>query len=164
MSIVLIRIDDRLIHGQVIEGWLKTIRVDRILVASDEVAKDELQKQLMAIAIPEDVKLTITGIDDSVKIINDGHSTKERILVLVPDIQSVLRMAEQNVDIESVNLGGLHWSEGKKQYLKSVSLDEQDIGHLEEIKKKGIEIEARALPMDDRIDILKLIEEQSGKK
>lgn len=161
MSIVLIRIDDRLIHGQIIEGWLKTVHADRILVVSSDVVNDEVQKQLMGLAVPENIKLTIAGVKDSVEIINTGHDTRERILVLVPDIETVLKMIELKVDIESLNLGGLHWSQGKTQYLKAVSLDEKDIEHLKEIKKRGIEIESRALPLDDRLDILKFIEEKS---
>ncbi len=161
MSIVLIRIDDRLIHGQIIEGWLKTVHADRILVVSDEVVDDKIQKQLMGLAVPENVKLTIADVKDSVEIINAGHDTQERILVLVPDIETVLKMIKLKADIESLNLGGLHWSQGKTQYLKAVSLDEKDIEQLKEIKKRGIEIESRALPMDDRIDILKFVEEKS---
>ena len=161
MSIVLIRIDDRLIHGQIIEGWLKTVHADRILVVSDEVVDDKIQSQLMGLAVPEYIKLTIADVKNSVEIINAGHDTKERILVLLPDIQTASRMIELKADIESLNLGGLHWSQGKTQYLKAVSLDEKDIEQLKEIKKRGIEIESRALPMDDRLDILKFIEEQS---
>ncbi len=162
MSIVLIRIDDRLIHGQVIEGWLKVVHADTILVVSDEVIHDEIQSQLMGLAVPENVKLTIADVKDSVEIINAGHDTQERILVLVPDIETVLKMIKLKADIESLNLGGLHWSQGKTQYLKAVSLDEKDVGQLEEIKKRGIEIESRALPMDDRIDILKFIEKNAN--
>mgnify|MGYP001619382978 CR=1 FL=1 len=130
MSIVLIRIDDRLIHGQVIEGWLKTVHADRILVVSDEVIHDKIQSQLMGLAVPENVKLTIADVKDSVKIINDGHDTKERILVLLPDIETASKMIELKADIESLNIGGLHRSEGKTQYLKAVSLDEKDIEQL----------------------------------
>ncbi|PKM92971.1 MAG: hypothetical protein CVU80_00610 [Elusimicrobia bacterium HGW-Elusimicrobia-4] len=164
MSIVLIRIDDRLIHGQVIEGWLKVIHADTILVVSDEVVDDEIQSHLMGLAVPENIKLTIADVKDSVKIINTGHDIQERILVLVPDIETASKMIELKADIESLNLGGLHWSQGKTQYLKAVSLDEKDIEQLKEIKKRGIEIESRALPMDDRIDILKFVEEKSEKK
>ena len=102
---------------------------------------DEIQKQLMGLAVPENVKLTIADVKDSVKIINAGYDTEERILVLVPDIETVLKMIKLKADIESLNLGGLHWSQGKTQYLKAVSLDEKDIEQLKEIKKRGIEIE-----------------------
>ncbi|MBI5574029.1 MAG: PTS sugar transporter subunit IIB [Elusimicrobia bacterium] len=161
MSIVLIRIDDRLIHGQVIEGWLKTVHADTILVVSDEVVNDEIQKQLMGLAVPENIKLTIADVKNSVEIINAGHETEERIFVLVPDIETVSKMIELKVEMESLNLGGLHWSQGKTQYMKAVSLDEKEIKQIKEIKKRGIEIESRALPMDDRMDILKFIEEKS---
>ncbi|MFA5779839.1 MAG: PTS sugar transporter subunit IIB [Elusimicrobiota bacterium] len=163
MSIVLIRIDDRLIHGQIIEGWLKTVHADRILIVSEEAVHDEIQSQLMGLAVPENIKLTIADVKKSVEIINAGHDTEERILVLVPDIETASKMIELKVDIESLNLGGLHWSQGKTQYLKAVSLDEKDIEQLKEIKKRGIEIESRALPMDDRLDILKFIEEKPEK-
>ncbi|MDO8735330.1 MAG: PTS sugar transporter subunit IIB, partial [Elusimicrobiota bacterium] len=65
MSIVLIRIDDRLIHGQIIEGWLKTVHADRILVVSDEAVHDEIQSQLMGLAVPENIKLTIADVKKS---------------------------------------------------------------------------------------------------
>ena len=65
MTIKVVRIDDRLIHGQIVQGWLKLIQIDKILVVSDEVAKDEMQKVLLSMAVPSNIKLFIKNIKDA---------------------------------------------------------------------------------------------------
>ena len=65
MTIKIVRIDDRLIHGQIVQGWLKTVDVDKILIISDEVAGDEMQQILLSMAVPSSVKLVIKNIKDA---------------------------------------------------------------------------------------------------
>ena len=158
MAIVLVRIDDRLIHGQVIEGWLKIVRANHIVVVSDEAAQDAFQKALMQMAVPEDVQVSILGLQDSVSMLRDKVSAAERILVLLPGPKEALELVERGVVFESINVGGMHYVQGKEQVTRSVSLSQEDRKLLQSLSQKGIMLEGRATPSDESLDFRALLE------
>ncbi len=153
MSVVLLRIDDRLVHGQVVEGWLKSIRANRIVVASDPVAADETQKALYLLAVPQGIELSCLSIQETAQAWEDPIWKKERVLVLVSSPQDVVELVERGAKIESVNVGGMHYKEGRVQILKAVSVDDKDVAALRTLARRGILLEARPLPLDEPIDI-----------
>ncbi|OGS24024.1 MAG: hypothetical protein A2314_02575 [Elusimicrobia bacterium RIFOXYB2_FULL_50_12] len=157
MSIILVRIDDRLIHGQIVEGWLKPINANHILVISDDVARDRMQQILLGMAVPKGVKFTSLSVDEGSKKINDGFFNKDRVLLLVPGPEPLLRLLRLGVKFESVNVGGMHYGPGKKQILRTLCVDKDDIDTLMEIGKQGVELEGRVLPDDERINIMEVI-------
>ncbi|MDR1194994.1 MAG: PTS sugar transporter subunit IIB [Endomicrobium sp.] len=160
MTIELIRIDDRLVHGQIVQGWLKVININKIVVVSDEVANDQMQKMLLSMAVPSNVDLEIETIKDVSGNALDGKYDKPKTMFLFSNPSDVLDMIENGVGVKSVNVGGMHFTNGKKQLLCNVSVDEKDIEALEKIHRKGIEIEGRVLPADDRIDVFTVIEKE----
>ena len=157
MPIVLSRIDDRLIHGQVVEGWLRKIRVNYIIVVSDEVAGDKMQQTLLGMAAPSDVRVSSFSIEDAgTKLVSDQFSD-ESIMLLFSCPGDVLRLLKTGVKLSSVNVGGMHYSTGKKQILRNLSVDEDDIKVFYEIDKLGVELEGRILPNDQRKNIMEII-------
>lgn len=160
MPIVLARIDDRLIHGQIVQGWLKNIDVDRILVASDGVANDPLQRMLMAMAVPANIELEIKNVCEASEFISGGNYDKQRIMILAASPKDFLYMIENGAPIKSVNIGGMHFVSGKRQLLCNLSVDDEDIKNLRGIYEKGIEIECRVLPSDERTNIIPVIEKE----
>jgi|AGTN01.1.fsa_nt_gi Phosphotransferase system, mannose/fructose/N-acetylgalactosamine-specific component IIB len=162
MPIVLVRIDDRLVHGQVVEGWLKTIHVSHIVVVSDEVAKDKMQQTLLGMAVPSSIKVTNLSVEDAAKQLKARQFEKERIMLLLSRPRDVLRLVEQGVALTSVNVGGMHYSLGKRQLLRNLSVDPGDISDLQAISRFGIELEGRVLPADERVDIIAVINKDQG--
>src|SRR3989339_648619 len=160
MSIILVRIDDRLIHGQIVEGWLKPINANHILVISDDVARDRMQQILLGMAVPIGVKFTSLSVDEGAKKINDEFFAKDRVLLLVPGPEPLLRLLRQGVKFESVNVGGMHYGPGKKQILRTLCVDKDDIDTLMEIRSMGIELEGRVLPDDERMDITDVLKRE----
>ncbi|MCL2485640.1 MAG: PTS sugar transporter subunit IIB [Endomicrobia bacterium] len=160
MPIVLVRIDDRLIHGQIVQGWLKNINVDKIFVVSDIVAQDSMQQMLMSMAVPSNIELEIKNVCDSVQPVISGHNEKTRIMILASNPKDVLHMIENGAPIKSVNVGGMHFVNGKRQLLCNLSVDDDDVRHLYKIYEKGIEIEGRVLPADERANIVTIIEKE----
>ncbi len=158
MSITLIRIDDRLIHGQVIQGWVKDKRIQRIFVCNDEVAGDEMRKALMEIAVPVELKISILSIEEAAKATLTVQFTREKTLFLFTTPRDLVRFVGLGIAVKSVNIGAMHFSSGKKQILETVSVDEDDISAFQELAKGGIELEVRALPTDVKKDILKFLE------
>ena len=157
MPIVLTRIDDRLIHGQVVEGWLKKIRVTHMMVVSDEAARDEMQKTLLGMAAPSNVKVSTFSVEEAASKIQSNIFNKDFLLLLFSNPKDGLRFINYGGKIDSINVGGMHYSYGKKQLLRNFSVDDADISALEEIHKLGIELEGRILPDDARINVMDVL-------
>jgi PTS system mannose-specific IIB component len=153
MPVELLRIDDRLVHGQVVEGWVKALRINHIVVASDSVAADETQKALYFLAVPQGVELTCIRLAEAAEAWKTGRWKDARTLMLVSSPEDVLRLFDAGAPVQSVNLGGLHYRGGRIQVLKGISLDDADARALKTLAGKGILLEARALPLDEPVDI-----------
>ena len=148
-----LRIDDRLIHGQVTVAWSKHVGAQRIMVANDEVANDEIQKSLLPLAAPPGVEVTISSIEEANRYLEDNKKT----FLLVKNPHDALRLIETGVEIKEINLGNMGYSEGKKTIKKSLSLSKKDISHLISLKDKNIKVYFQMLPQDRRIALDDLI-------
>ena len=157
MSISLVRIDDRLIHGQVVEGWIPHIRAERVVVISDEVASDTVQSELMRLALPESIKLDICSVAQAHDTLSRLINEPERTLVLAPGPAEILSLLQMGTNIKSINVGGLHYAAGRIQLGKAIFLNEKDVRDLEAISDFGVSLEGRALPTERVTDILDLI-------
>ena len=115
----LTRIDDRLLHGQVAFTWVPSLGADCLIVANDKVAKDEFQKMTLTLAKPPSAKLLIKSIADTAVYLNDPRSAHLKILILVNSVQDALMLAEQVVEIRSINFGGIRTKQGAQEYFKS---------------------------------------------
>lgn len=146
MKIALIRIDDRLIHGQVTMGWSRTVGANVILVANDAVANDPMQKSLMKMAVPPGIKAEVFTIDEAAEKLNAGALTNANILLLVRNPIDFMRLANQGVSVEVVNVGGVRPSGATIKLTKEVSATPEELAAWKEIDAKGIRIEVCFLP------------------
>ncbi len=158
MAVDLLRIDDRLVHGQVVEGWVKALRISCIIVASDAVEADDTQKALYHLAVPHGVELACLKLAAAAKEWKANRWKNDRAMVLVSTPEEALALSEAGAPVKSVNVGGLHFRDGRIQVLKGVSLDEQDVRALKKLASKGIVLEARALPLDEPFDVAHYLE------
>jgi len=158
MVVELLRIDDRLVHGQVVEGWAKALRINRIIVASDVVHADDTQKALYLLAVPHGMELSCLKLSEAAKEWKAGRWKDDRALMLVSTPDEALRLQDDGAPLKSVNLGGLHFRNGRVQILKGISLDDQDVRALKALASKGVLIEARALPLDEPVDMVQYLE------
>ena len=161
MTIKVVRIDDRLIHGQIVQGWLKLVQIDKILVVSDEVAKDEMQKVLLSMAVPSNIKLFIKNIKDASYDISNNVYEKDNLMILFSNPQDVVRMLDNGIKFNTINIGGMHFAHGKKQLLPNLSVDRKDIESFLKLIKYGIELETRALPQDERYNAINDIKQEA---
>ena len=161
MTIKIVRIDDRLIHGQIVQGWLKTVDVDKILIVSDEVANDEMQQVLLSMAVPSSVKLVIKNIKDaSYEIANEVYE-KDNLMILFSNPQDIVKMIDNGIKFQSINIGGMHYAHGKKQLLANLSVDKSDVISFLKLIDCGIELETRALPQDERYNAVTDIQKEA---
>ena len=157
MKINLVRIDDRLIHGQVATVWSKEANAQRIIICSDEVAKDQIRKTLLLQVGPPGVKVSVVDVAKAVRVYNNPKYEKDTVFFLYTCPQDVLRMAEAGVPIKSVNIGGMAFKTGKTQITKAVSVDESDIAAFKKLHEMGIELEIRPVATDKKVDLIFVI-------
>ncbi|MFN7135173.1 MAG: PTS system mannose/fructose/N-acetylgalactosamine-transporter subunit IIB, partial [Myxococcales bacterium] len=144
--ISLVRIDNRLIHGQVVQAWVPFLCAERILVVDDQAATNPLVRACMELCVPPDVKVDVAAVEatDFQKLSAD----KEKLLVLVRDVADVVRAREHGLPVSSVNLGNVHFADGRAQVSPSVFLSPEEVRELERLASDGVQIEVRALPKD----------------
>lgn len=148
--IKLLRIDDRLVHGQVAYAWTGALDANMILVSNDTVVHDEFKKMTLNLATPAGVKLVTKSVEDSIKFLNSPESKNVKIFVLVDNSADALRLAKGVNELKTVNIGGIRMSNGKKMKTPAVALDDTDIANFMEIEAMGIEVEIRQVPSEKR--------------
>ncbi|PHM38020.1 PTS system N-acetylgalactosamine-specific transporter subunit IIB [Xenorhabdus innexi] len=157
MKIALARIDDRLIHGQVATRWTKETNVKRIIVVSDEVAQDTVRSTLLKQVAPPGVSAHVVDVAKCIRVYNNPKYTDERVMLLFTNPTDVLRIVEGGVSLESVNIGGMAFRQGKTQINNAISVDATDITAFEKLNSLGIELEARKVSSDTRLNMMDLL-------
>lgn len=146
-NIVLTRIDNRLIHGQVATMWSSTVGANLLLVANDEVANDSFRQGLMDMAAPSFAQTRYFSIEKTIKIIHKA-SDKQQIAIICENPQDVVKLVEGGVPIKEVNIGNMHMAQGKKQISKAVCVDEDDIKAFTRLNELGVKLEIRRVPSE----------------
>ena len=157
MKIGLVRIDDRLIHGQVATRWTKETNVSRIIVVSDEVAADKVRKTLLTQVAPPGVSAHVVDVDKMVRVWNNPKYARDRVMLLFTNPTDVVRVVEQGVEVKSVNIGGMAFRQGKTQVNNAVSVDAKDIEAFKKLNARGIELEVRKVSNDPKLKMMDLI-------
>lgn len=155
--IKLVRVDHRLLHGQVVFSWTKAIGTDCILIANDTVAKDELRMSALRMSKPDGMKLVIKSLEDSAKALNSGVTDKYKLMIITESIQDVYTLCQKVKEIQYINLGGAKQQEGRHQISKAMFVSEEDCLLLKELNQQGIKAEVQMVPDDGPIDVMKLI-------
>ncbi|CDG17430.1 PTS mannose transporter subunit IIAB [Xenorhabdus doucetiae] len=157
MKIALARIDDRLIHGQVATRWTKETNVKRIIVVSDDVAQDTVRATLLKQVAPPGVSAHVIDVAKCVRVYNNPKYAGERVMLLFTNPTDVLRIVEGGVAIESINIGGMAFRQGKTQINNAISVDQTDIDAFGKLNARGIELEARKVASDTRLNMMDLL-------
>ncbi|MWN05158.1 PTS system, mannose-specific IIB component [Gilliamella bombicola] len=145
--IKLLRVDHRLLHGQVVVSWFKNVGANTILVANDIVASDELRKSAIRLAKPEDAKLVMKSIDDSIDAINSGITDKYQMLIVVESVADAEKLIRNTQDkIVSLNLGGTKPREGTKNYSKTINLTDLEADLLTGLQQDGVDVYIQQVP------------------
>ena len=159
MEISFVRIDDRLIHGQVATVWTKDSGCNRIMAVSDEVAADDLRKQLVIQVSPPGIKAYVVTIEKAIAAYKDPKFDSFKTLFLFTNPTDVLRMVQGGVDIKSVNVGGMCYKDGTKQITNALCMSEADIESFKKLNELGIELEVRKLAKDNKINLMDRLKE-----
>ena len=149
-NIVLTRIDDRLLHGQVIVSWIPFLNIDEIVIVDDEYASDEFMASLIKEAAPEYIKVDVLSVEKSSEFLKSDDSGT-RVLVLSRYVENIEKLINLNTKINRVNIGGLGFCEGRKKYINAIHMSDLEMDILKNIAEKGIAVEVQMLPSDKAI-------------
>ncbi|PLX86021.1 MAG: hypothetical protein C0617_02460 [Desulfuromonas sp.] len=162
MSIVLARIDNRLIHGQVLEAWVPHAHANCIVVANNEIAEHPFQKTLMEAAVPKGIRVVIVSVDEAVTILNSKDLERSRVLLLFANSGDALKAHRLGMGFSRLNLGNMHAGEGKRRLNCTISLDQSDVENLASLEKDGARIVSQCIPSDREQNWRKLMKGQVG--
>lgn len=158
LKINLARIDTRLLHGQVATAWTPASKADRIIVASDSVAKDELRKQLIKQAAPGGVKANVVPINKLIEASKDPRFGNTHALILFETVQDALRAIEGGIEIKELNVGSMAHSTGKTMVNNVLSMDKDDVAAFEKLRDLGVSFDVRKVPNDSKKNLFELIQ------
>ena len=157
MSLVLVRVDDRLIHGQVTQGWAGSLRPDRLVLVNDSVAESPWERELYEASAPEGMAVSVVRMEEAPEAIEGWLSGGEDLLVLVDGPQDALRLHEGGVSFDYLNVGGLHYREGRTIVLPYVCVDDGDVRAFRLLREAGVEIECADVPGCERKDLFECL-------
>jgi mannose/fructose/sorbose-specific phosphotransferase system IIB component len=146
MAVALYRIDDRLIHGQVVVGWRRFLNADTIIVASDRAAGDELSRTMMEMGAPADVDVDVLTVDEAARRLHDGYYEDASAIVLFETPGDALRLVESGVAVKRLNVGGMHYREGKRLLMEAVSVDRADCESFRRLDRLGVGVYVQMVP------------------
>lgn len=147
MSVVLFRVDERLIHGQVVVGWGSRLHPDRIVVVDDELAASPWEQELYTMGVPATVQAGFSTVSEAIRQLPAWKDGGARVVVLTRDIASMNRLAESGLlQGEEVNIGGIHHGPGRSRVLRYVFLSDQERQDLRHLSSRGTRVVARDVP------------------
>lgn len=153
-NIVNVRMDERLIHGQVAGIWAPSLHTQRIIVINDEAAADTLQKSSLRMAAPTSMRLSVLPVESAAKNIRSGKYGKQRLFLVFKNPTDVLRYLKAGGKLTHVNVGNMSYKEGSKDITKSIKVLEEEIDVFESIAAMDINVTAQLVPNDPVIDFM----------
>ena len=148
-----IRVDDRLIHGQVATRWATGLKVNRIMIIDDAVAVNETEKSILRMAAPAGVNTSILQFEKALANIKNGNYAGQRVMLVVKSPVILVKMMEAGINLLPVNIGNMSNRPGTTQYKKSISMTEDEKAAVEKLLQSGIKVTAQMVPDEPDVSI-----------
>lgn len=162
MDFSLIRVDNRLVHGQIIEAWLPFLRATGIIVVNDNVAASLFRESVIRMAVPRDVEVLIYGVDEFGRSDVSHQNEYARTIVLFSGVNDVVRAWASGFRLKILNIGNLYSDNWGLKCSSSVCLTDEDIAHIRFLLDSGVTVELRSVPSDRGVDFRDLFDRRQG--
>jgi PTS system mannose-specific IIB component/fructoselysine and glucoselysine-specific PTS system IIB component len=146
VPIDLYRIDDRLIHGQVVVGWGQPMNLRFIVLVDDEVAASEWEQELYRMGVPPEMDVFFASVDDAASRLDAWRQDRRHGVLLTGDVDTMRRLVERSPVVRAVNLGGVHHRAGRSERLRYVFLSPEEERALRAIESRGVVVTAQDVP------------------
>ncbi|GAJ27200.1 PTS system, mannose-specific IIB component [Liquorilactobacillus sucicola DSM 21376 = JCM 15457] len=160
MEVQLLRIDSRLLHGQVATNWAKALNIDRILVVSDRVAQDVMRKVLITQAAPPGIKANVITVEKMIRIYQDLRFFSLKPMVLVEDPIDAKRLVEGGIKVETINIGAVSFDNSRVMVTDTVAVSPEDVKALKWLHERGIRLDVRKVSSDNPKNLWKSLVEK----
>lgn len=163
MNVTNFRIDDRLIHGQIVTQWIADSKARRIIVADDKAAADPTQQMLLKLTVPGGVSLDILSLGDAAELLASDASD-QNVLLIVRNPKAAYELVDLGFSPKSINVGNISNARsevGRTRLLAFIYVEPDDVTYLRKLMERGVELEIRAVPADRPIDVEELLEKHS---
>lgn len=157
MAIIGVRIDGRLIHGQVANLWTTKLNIGRIMVVDDEVATNAIEKSGLKLATPAGVKLSILPIEKAAANILAGKYDSQRVLIVAKKPDRILALVEKGVPIKELNVGNMSQTDETRSITKSINVVDADVEVFKKLDQLGVHLIAQMVPNDKAEDFMSLL-------
>ncbi len=155
--IKMMRVDHRLLHGQVAFSWTSALSADCILIADDETASNELKKSAMKLAKPNGVRLVIKNVDEAIKSLKKGVTDKYKLFIVVGSIESAKKIIDGYPEIKTLNLGGTLPGPNKSNISKTIAITSSERDMLRDLLNEGVDINIQMVPSDSKVNVKNII-------
>ena len=156
MGIVLARIDDRLIHGQVMTSWLNYTGAGKIVVIDDATAKDSFLSMIIKTLVPANIKTEVTTLEKSVEVVA-ALPKNEKVILLSKTPEAYVNLVKNGIALEKINIGGMGARPGRKTLYRNISASEEEMNQLKELTELGLAVEIQIVAEDTAINVKKYL-------
>lgn len=156
-KIVNVRIDERLIHGQVAALWKGSLGATRIMVIDNDTVKNDLQKKLLKMACPNGTKLSILSTQKAAENLNSEKYDGDRIFIVLKGPETILELREKGYIIEKATVGNMSGGSNTKHIRRSISITEEDEAAFKKLNDMGVQFVAQMTPTEEPVDFMKLL-------
>lgn len=149
-GIVNLRLDERLIHGQVATYWTRALSIERIMIVDDEILKDDIGMNALKVAVPSGIHISILSVENAAKRLNKGIYRNQRVFVVVNKTNTIYRLLNSGLKIKEVNIGNMGKRNDRMQVTKSVYCTSEEINDIYKIEDMGVKVFAQMVPNDEK--------------
>jgi PTS system mannose-specific IIB component/fructoselysine and glucoselysine-specific PTS system IIB component len=162
VPIELNRVDDRLIHGQVVVGWGQPLGLALLLLVDDVIAASEWEQELYRMGVPPEMEVRFASVDDAARQWASWNADPRPAVLLTASIDAMVRLAAQVPALKTVNLGGVHQGAGRAELLRYLYLTPAEAAQLSSLASRGVEITARDVPTASPVPLAELLAKQGS--
>lgn len=146
----IVRLDDRLVHGQIINNWCTNEDITEIMLINKEVANNEIRKIIIQMSVPKGINILFCDVDSALEIFEE-EIEYENLMVIFGNPFEILEFIEKGGNINSINIGGMSYKEGRNRLSTAIYINEEELNALKKISEHGIPLEIRVLPTDKSV-------------
>ena len=161
MSIELVRIDDRLIHGQIATTWINDYNIEQVLIVDDNVVQDKMQQSVISMTAPANVKVKVFGVDSFIGIYKKNPIKRRTMIVLTNSIDAY-RLLAGGVQIDYLNVGGMRYLDGRTKIARAVSVTPEEREAFKKIIEMGIDVRIQMIPRDEIVEMKNVLDNTDG--
>lgn len=160
MNIVGVRIDGRLVHGQVANLWTPKLQADRIIVVDEDAAKSDIEKSGLRMAAPATSRLSVLPEKVAADHLKNNRYGNQRLLIVAKRPEILLQMVNDGVDLGTINVGTMSQNDTTTAITNQINVDQDDVKAFHELQDKGVKLTAQLTPSDESRDFMKLLDEK----